>query len=65
MIIKIILKLFLFQKVRDYMIYVCGECKKEVTFEGLETLPGIKCPYCGNRTLYKSRPPVVKKMRGR
>ena len=47
------------------MIYICGECKKEVSFEGLITLPGIKCPYCGNRTLFKSRPPVVKKIQAR
>lgn len=44
------------------MIYVCGQCKKEVSFEGLKMLQGIKCPYCGYRILYKVRPPVVKKI---
>ncbi|MHA1409116.1 MAG: DNA-directed RNA polymerase subunit P [Candidatus Odinarchaeia archaeon] len=47
------------------MMYVCSECKKEVTLEGLKTLPGIKCPYCGSRILYKSRPPIVKKIKAR
>ncbi|MGM0687780.1 MAG: DNA-directed RNA polymerase subunit P [Promethearchaeia archaeon] len=46
------------------MVYVCRKCRKEVTTEGLETLPGVKCPYCGSRILYKVRPPVVKRVKG-
>ncbi|MEM2109954.1 MAG: DNA-directed RNA polymerase subunit P [Candidatus Odinarchaeota archaeon] len=44
------------------MSYICGSCKKEVTIENLKTMPGIKCPYCGYRILYKVRPPIVKKI---
>ena len=46
------------------MVYVCHTCKREVTPEGLKTLPGVKCPYCGGRVLYKIRPPVVKRVKG-
>ncbi|MHA1636767.1 MAG: DNA-directed RNA polymerase subunit P [Candidatus Thorarchaeota archaeon] len=46
------------------MVYVCHSCKREVTTEGLKTLPGVKCPYCGGRVLYKIRPPVVKRVKG-
>ncbi|MCK5152267.1 MAG: DNA-directed RNA polymerase subunit P [Candidatus Thorarchaeota archaeon] len=46
------------------MVYVCHTCKTEVTPEGLKTLPGVKCPYCGGRILYKIRPPVVKRVKG-
>ncbi|MHA1835838.1 MAG: DNA-directed RNA polymerase subunit P, partial [Candidatus Odinarchaeia archaeon] len=31
----------------------------------LKALPGVKCPYCGHRKLYKSRPPVIKKILAR
>ncbi|NHJ13724.1 MAG: DNA-directed RNA polymerase subunit P [Candidatus Thorarchaeota archaeon] len=46
------------------MVYVCHTCSREVTPEGLKTLPGVKCPYCGGRILYKIRPPVVKRVKG-
>jgi DNA-directed RNA polymerase subunit P len=46
------------------MPYICHQCKREVTSEGLKTLPGVKCPYCGGRILYKTRPPVVKRVKG-
>lgn len=46
------------------MVYICHSCKREVTPEGLKTLPGVKCPYCGGRILYKVRPPVVKRVKG-
>ncbi|MHA1731278.1 MAG: DNA-directed RNA polymerase subunit P [Promethearchaeota archaeon] len=44
--------------------YICARksCGKEVTSEGLESLPGIKCPNCGYRILYKKRPSVVRKI---
>jgi DNA-directed RNA polymerase subunit P len=54
-----------FGSVRRYlMVYICHSCHKEVTPEGLKTLPGVKCPYCGGRILYKIRPPVVKRVKG-
>ncbi|MFW9954977.1 MAG: DNA-directed RNA polymerase subunit P [Candidatus Thorarchaeota archaeon] len=46
------------------MVYVCHACKTVVTPEGLKTLPGVKCPFCGGRILYKIRPPVVKRVKG-
>ncbi|MHA1237973.1 MAG: DNA-directed RNA polymerase subunit P [Candidatus Odinarchaeia archaeon] len=47
------------------MSYRCGQCGGEVTSEELKTLPGVKCPYCGYRILYKTRPPIVKKVKAR
>ncbi|MHA2188231.1 MAG: DNA-directed RNA polymerase subunit P [Candidatus Thorarchaeota archaeon] len=46
------------------MVYVCHTGRREGTPEGLKTLPGVKCPYCGGRILYKIRPPVVKRVKG-
>ncbi len=46
------------------MTYVCHFCHSEVTKEGLKQLPGVKCPHCGGRILYKIRPPVVKRVKG-
>ncbi|TFF91798.1 DNA-directed RNA polymerase subunit P [Candidatus Thorarchaeota archaeon] len=45
------------------MVYICHNCKHEVTPEDLKTLPGVKCPFCGGRILYKVRPPVVKRVK--
>ncbi|NVM30853.1 MAG: DNA-directed RNA polymerase subunit P [Candidatus Helarchaeota archaeon] len=45
--------------------YRCGRCGKEVTKKGLESLPGVKCPHCGFRILYKQRPPIVQKLKAR
>jgi DNA-directed RNA polymerase subunit P len=45
------------------MPYACGKCGKTVSLQGLESLPGVKCPYCGYRVLYKIRPPIVKKVK--
>lgn len=44
--------------------YICARktCGKEVTTEDLKSLPGIKCPNCGYRILYKKRPSVVRKI---
>lgn len=39
------------------------ECRKEITQESLNQLPGIKCPYCGFRILFKKRPQVIKKVK--
>ncbi|MHA1741511.1 MAG: Rpo12/RPC10 RNA polymerase subunit family protein [Candidatus Thorarchaeota archaeon] len=46
------------------MTYICHFCHAEVTKEGLKALPGVKCPHCGGRILYKIRPPVVKRVKG-
>ncbi|MHA1647706.1 MAG: DNA-directed RNA polymerase subunit P [Promethearchaeota archaeon] len=45
------------------MEYVCAKCKTLITQESLNQLPGIKCPACGHRILYKKRPPVIKKVK--
>ena len=44
------------------IIYYCAnrKCGKEVTPEDLESLPGVKCPHCGGRILYKARPKIVR-----
>ncbi len=46
------------------MVYICANrnCQKKVTQKALRQLPGIKCPHCGYRILYKKRPPVIKKI---
>ena len=45
--------------------YVCArkECRKEIDEKKLATLPGIKCPYCGYRILYKKRPVIIKRIK--
>ncbi|MHA1679694.1 MAG: DNA-directed RNA polymerase subunit P [Promethearchaeota archaeon] len=44
------------------IIYFCAnkKCGKEVTPEDLESLPGVKCPHCGGRILFKARPKIVR-----
>ncbi|MCP4762089.1 MAG: DNA-directed RNA polymerase subunit P [archaeon] len=46
-------------------IYSCGrkECREEISLEKLQTLPGIKCPKCGYRILYKKRPSIIKRIK--
>ncbi|MHA1786036.1 MAG: DNA-directed RNA polymerase subunit P [Candidatus Helarchaeota archaeon] len=43
------------------MTYICARCSREVTLEGMESLPGVKCPHCGYRILKKIRPPIIQK----
>ncbi len=47
------------------MVYVCAskDCNREVTQENLNQLPGIKCPHCGYRILFKKRPQVIKRVK--
>ena len=42
-------------------MYECGRCGREVE----NTADSIRCPYCGNRIIYKARPLVAKKVIGR
>ncbi|MHA1718933.1 MAG: DNA-directed RNA polymerase subunit P [Promethearchaeota archaeon] len=46
-----------------FMEYVCAKCKTVISQESLNQLPGIKCPACGHRILYKKRPQVIKKVK--
>ncbi|MHA1369250.1 MAG: DNA-directed RNA polymerase subunit P, partial [Promethearchaeota archaeon] len=45
------------------IVYFCAKCKKEVHPDDLESLPGVKCPHCGSRILYKARPKLVRKVK--
>jgi DNA-directed RNA polymerase subunit P len=47
------------------MVYVCAskDCRKEMTQEKLNQLPGIKCIHCGYRILFKKRPQVIKRVK--
>ncbi|MHA1610815.1 MAG: DNA-directed RNA polymerase subunit P [Promethearchaeota archaeon] len=47
------------------MVYVCASksCQKEVTKKQLNQLPGVKCPHCGARVLFKKRPQVIKRVK--
>ncbi len=38
-------------------MYACSKCKKKI--EKLDT-KFTRCPYCGNRVLYKTREPVAR-----
>ena len=46
-----------------YMVYTCYKCKQEVDINLTEALPGVKCPHCGQRILYKARPPIIKRLK--
>ena len=50
---------------KEMTSYVCArkECRKEIDEKKLATLPGIKCPYCGYRILYKKRPVIIKRIK--
>ncbi|NMC08183.1 MAG: DNA-directed RNA polymerase subunit P [Candidatus Lokiarchaeota archaeon] len=47
------------------IIYYCANrrCAKEISPSDLESLPGVKCPHCGGRILFKARPKVIKKVK--
>ncbi len=45
------------------MIYVCFDCKHEITDEELGKR--IRCPYCGGKILFKKRPEIVKHVKAR
>jgi len=38
--------------------YRCFECNKRVSVEYLKKK--VRCPYCGNKTLYKPRKTITK-----
>lgn len=44
--------------------YYCAnkKCNREISPEDLESLPGVKCPHCGMRILFKARPKVIRKV---
>jgi DNA-directed RNA polymerase subunit P len=41
-------------------MYKCGQCGKNVE---LNTGDPVRCPYCGFKIIFKSRPKVVKKVK--
>lgn len=51
--------------------YKCGKCGKIVEVEAptdrlsgiIGLLPGIRCPYCGYRVLYKIRTPTARSIK--
>ena len=47
----------------EEIIYKCGRCEREFDRTQLELLPGIRCPYCGYRVIYKVRRIGVKKVK--
>ena len=68
-ILRIIINYFQFSLnqpgVNETTFYVCArkECKMEIDEAKLASLPGIKCPYCGYRILYKKRPSIIKRIK--
>ena len=46
------------KKRRRWKMYKCGMCGRELT----DSASAIRCPYCGYRIIYKSRPLVAKKV---
>ncbi|MCX8181944.1 MAG: DNA-directed RNA polymerase subunit P [Candidatus Methanomethyliaceae archaeon] len=45
--------------------YICERCRKVIDSKELLALPGIRCPACGHRILYKARSQVVREIRAR
>ncbi|MDI9644030.1 MAG: DNA-directed RNA polymerase subunit P [Candidatus Verstraetearchaeota archaeon] len=45
--------------------YLCEKCGKVIKSEDLIGLPGIRCPSCSHRILYKSRSPIIREIRAR
>ncbi|HPC27346.1 MAG TPA: hypothetical protein P5290_00705 [Candidatus Methanomethylicus sp.] len=40
--------------------YLCEKCGKVIESGDLSGLPGIRCPACGHRILYKARSQIVR-----
>ncbi len=45
--------------------YLCEKCGKTIDSNELMGLPGIRCPVCGHRILYKSRSPIIRETNAR
>ena len=43
--------------------YKCANCGRIIDAKELEILPGIRCPYCGAKILYKVRPPKIRRVK--
>lgn len=43
------------------MPYVCWKCGSEIKEEEISSIQGVRCK-CGSRVLFKTRPPVTKKV---
>jgi DNA-directed RNA polymerase subunit P len=41
-------------------MYRCGQCGKEVNLGATDP---VRCPYCGFKIIFKTRPGVVKKVK--
>ena len=48
---------------REEHMYRCLRCGKTFTKEEMETLPGVRCPYCGYKIIVKLRPPIAKRVK--
>ncbi|RLE85937.1 MAG: DNA-directed RNA polymerase subunit P [Thermoprotei archaeon] len=44
-------------------IYRCLKCGRIFSREEMETLPGVRCPYCGHKVIIKIRPPIAKRVK--
>ncbi len=44
-------------------IYRCMRCGRVFSKSEMETLPGIRCPYCGFRIVEKIRPEIPKRVK--
>jgi len=45
--------------------YICERCSKVIDSNELSGLPGIRCPSCGHRILYKARSQIVREIKAR
>jgi DNA-directed RNA polymerase subunit P len=45
------------------MVYHCGKCGK--LMENITERGTLRCPFCGYKILFKSRPPTVKRVKAR
>lgn len=47
----------------EELIYKCLKCGKVFSKSEMETLPGVRCPYCGYKVVIKLRPPIAKRVK--
>lgn len=45
--------------------YMCSRCRKIVDMNELFALPGVRCPSCGYKILYKIRSSIVKEVKAK
>ncbi len=45
--------------------YLCEKCGEVIEHNDLSGLPGIRCPKCGHRILYKARSQILRPVKSK